>query len=270
MRIALILMAVLAALVLIGWAGLQIQPQPFTRYPGPSAAPETVALPDGLPAPVERFYRIVYGDRIPVITSVIISGRATMRPFGPLSLPARMRFTHLAGQGYRHYIEATFFGLPVFKVNEWFVDGRGRLELPMGIEEGDKIDQAANLGLWAEGLWFPAIFLTDERVRWEAVDEQTALLRVPAGAGQETFVVRFDPATGLVDWVESMRYRSQSSTGKTLWLNKALEWRTVEGRPAFATGALTWMDDGKPWAVMTAEDIQLNVDLGDYLRARGP
>ena len=31
------------------------------------------ALPAGLPAPVERFYRTLYGDRIPVITSAVIT-----------------------------------------------------------------------------------------------------------------------------------------------------------------------------------------------------
>jgi hypothetical protein len=31
-------------------------------------------LPDGLPAPVERFYRQVYGDDVPRIESAVITG----------------------------------------------------------------------------------------------------------------------------------------------------------------------------------------------------
>ena len=33
--------------------------------------------------------------------------------------------------------------------------------------------------------------------------------------------------------------------------------------------AAIWMDDGKPWAVITLEDVVFNVDVRDYVRARG-
>ncbi len=66
---------------------------------------------------MERFYRAIYGDRIPVIESAVISGRAQLRVFG-ITFPARFRFTHVAGKDYRHCIEATIFGLSIMKVNE--------------------------------------------------------------------------------------------------------------------------------------------------------
>ena len=73
-------------------------------------APRTVPLPAGLPAPVERFYRTVYGEDVPVIETVVITGRATMRPMFNIPLPARFVFIHNTGRDYRHYFEATFFG----------------------------------------------------------------------------------------------------------------------------------------------------------------
>ena len=108
----------------------------------------------------------------------MISGQGRLRVMG-ITFPARFRFTHIAGKNYRHYIETTFFGLPVMKVNEHYLDGRSRLELPFGVSEGPKVDQGANLALWTEAVWMPAVWVTDPRVRWEAVDEYSAVLVVP-------------------------------------------------------------------------------------------
>ena len=215
MKIFLTIASILIALVLLGWLGLKVKPAAFAPFPQESPALETIPLPAGLPAPVERFYRTVYGEQIPVIRTVVIKGRADISPFG-FKLPARFLFVHNAGKDYRHYIEATWFGLPLMKVNESFVDGHSRFELPVGptIEDDASITQAANLGLWAEANWFPAIYLTDPRVHWEPVDENTALLFVPSGEKEENFVVRFDPQTGLLTSMEAMRFRDAGAAGE--------------------------------------------------------
>ena len=268
MRLILIILGIFVLLGVIAWIGLQIKPAPFAPVSLEAGRIGHMPLPDGLPAPVGRFYHEVYGEEIPLITSGVVTGRATLRIAG-LSFPSRFRFTHIAGQGYRHYIESCWFGIPVFKVNETYLEGKGHLELPMGVFEGQKIDQGANLGLWSENVWMPAVYLTDPRVHWEAVDDVTAILVVPFGEETERLIVRFDPQTGLVEWMESMRYQDEDSLKKVLWMNQVLEWNEVNGYRLPALAALIWMDAGTPWAVWKVEDVVYNVDVSEYIRARG-
>lgn len=264
-----ILIGALGAVVAAGWLGLQVKPKPFLAYLEQTPVLKTVELSAGLPAPVARYYEAIMGDQIPVIESAIITGRGKLRVFG-LRFPARFRFTHIAGQGYRHYIEATIFGYPVMKVNEWYLDGKARMELPVGVIENEpKIDMAANLALWGEAIWLPSILVADPCVRWEAIDDTTARLVVPFGEEEDTFTVTFDPQTGLIRAMEAMRYKEATDETKIPWRNEPLGWQTFHGIMIPSPAAVTWLDEGTPWSVWTIEDVVYNVDVSEYIKARG-
>lgn len=246
MRILLFVSGSLIGLFIFVYLGLRLQPAPFPTA-GPQPELETLPLPAGLPAPVERFYTDLYGERVPRIDSAVISGRGTLTVSG-LKLPMRFRFSHQAGRGFRSDIDMTFFGRPVMQALEIYVDGHGYGRTPGGVTEGEAwFDQSANIRMWAEVLeFFPAALLTTPGVAWEPIDEHTALLVVPAGESRDRIIVRFDPEQHTVRYIEAMKYKDAQT--KVLWVNGV------------------WMDDGRPWISMTVEETVLNVDVSGVLQ----
>lgn len=258
-----------AGVSLLIWIGTKINPKPFEPYAEESQELGTFPIPDDLPAPVERFYRVVYGEEIPEIRSFILSGRGTLR-FQGVTLPARLRFTHDAGRDYRHYIETTLWGIPILKVNEHFIDGKSRLELPFGVVEDEpQVDEAANLGLWSETMMFPGVYLTTQGVRWEAVDDVTARLVVPFEDIENAFTVQFNEESGLIEMMEVMRWKEAGDTEKVRWQAQALEWGEVNGFFMPTLFAAQWMDETSPWLLARIEDVTWNVDVSEYKLSRG-
>jgi hypothetical protein len=263
-KVLLVLLGCVLAVVLLVWIGLRVPARPYPALTSPQAAPPVVPLPAGLPEPVDRFYRQLYGDEVPVIDTAVVTGRGTMRIAG-LTLPVRFRFTHDTGQAYRHDIDTTLFGFRVLSIEERFVDGVARLELPFGTSEGATVDQGANLALWAEAIWMPSVWVTDEQVRWEPVDDVTAVLVVPYGDTEERFVARFDPESGSLWLLESMRFKGEDDARRILWLNEVVRWDELDGRQLPIETALTWLDEGTPWARLTTEEVRYEVTVGDDL-----
>ena len=270
-NILFIIAGLLIAIGLLGWLGLQIQPKPFPSLPEQTQQLKTVPLPAGLPEPVERFYKIIYGEEIPVIETVVIQGRGVLKPSLNIPIPARFVFVHKAGKDYRHYFEATMFGIPFLKVNEGYIDRASFFESPMASYANDpSSNQAANLTVWAEAIWFPALWVTDSLVHWEPVDEYTALLYVPFEESEENFLVRFNPQTGLIDVMETMRYRDTGEDQpKILWiLRNELKQPVAEGNTR-SVGSAMWLDQGSPWAYFAVEELIFDVDVSTYIRQRG-
>jgi hypothetical protein len=129
------ILGVAAPLLGIGWLGFRI-PSPRFKASQVSTA-EIIPIPTGLPEPVQRFVRAMYGDSLPVVKTALVTGRATVR-FNGITMPTRFRFYYDACGAHYHDIQVTWFTLPIMQIHERFLDGR--------------TDKASNQGFWSETL----------------------------------------------------------------------------------------------------------------------
>lgn len=258
----------LALLVGMGWVGLQVKPKGFPPHPEETRDLGMAEHPAGLPGPVRRYFEAALGEQTPRIESAVLWGRGRLRIKG-LWFSVRFRAYYLPERSFSRRMEITWFGFPLLRGVDSYLDGRGKLEIAGLIslsETGEKIDQAQNLVLWGEAIWTPSVYLTDPRVRWEAVDEVTARLVVPFGKGEDQLTVRFDPRTGLIREMSAERYRGQEEA-KTPWRVECLDWKPFHGVMVPTRVVGHWADEKRPYVVMTVEGLEYNVDVSEVLPA---
>jgi hypothetical protein len=258
----------LAALVGLAWLGTRV---PIESFDSPAIQPRElvkVKPPTDLPAPVARYVKAAFGDEIPVIQSAIVQGKADL-VFNGIPFPGRFKFYHDAGKAYYHYMQLGWFGQPIVTVNERYQDGIGIMDIPGSwVEDDPNTNAGANLGLWAESIWLPSVWFTDTRVRWEAVDDTTARLIVPAAAPEEAMTLRFDPQTGLIKELVAMRYQNPDSLTRTRWTDRILSWQNFNGILLPATADIQWGSDA-PWVTWHVEQVFYNVDVSGRLAQFG-
>jgi len=180
--------------------------------PGPSTGPThfDVAELQGLPAPVQRYFRAVLTPGQPIITAATIhlSGRFNMSPTGqqwkPFTSVQRV-VTRRPGFLWNARIQM-LPGLPV-RVVDSCIAGAGRLHAAvLGLftvaeAQGLGADELARgefMRWFAEAPWYPTALLPSQGVRWQAVDDGSANATVADGPLTVTLLFRFN-AAGLID-----------------------------------------------------------------------
>lgn len=213
-----------------------------------------------------RYAKVIAPDGLPVVETAVVMGKAKLT-FNGLTFPARFKFYHNAGNAYYHHIQLLWFGLPVFTVHERFRDGAAEMSLPTGeVVNNPKANAGALMGLWMEAIWFPTILLTDPRAKWAATGENSATLLVDGMTEEETFTVRFDPESGLIRDLTSLRYKLPNDERRTLWFNEVLQWETFNNVRVPSIAQIRWGND-EPWAKWQVEHVLYNIDVSARLAA---
>jgi hypothetical protein len=207
---------------------------------------------DGLPPPVQRFFRTVLRDGAPMIAAVTVqhsgmfntsdSGGEQWKPFTSTQrvitrrpgfvwdgrvqmlpgLNVHVHDAYVAGEGLLHPAIAGLFTL---------ADLRDR---------GGDVAQGELMRFFAEAAWYPTALLPSQGVRWQAVDDTSA--RATMTDGPLTLTFRF-AADGNVTSVRA-EARGRTVQGKlipTPWEGVWSDHAERDGMRVPLTGEVTWL-----------------------------
>jgi hypothetical protein len=215
-----ILMAAAAGLAAFGnsrWASAtqaQVALLEAARVPAPAGLNKVydVRELDGLPAPVQRYFRAVLKDGQPLITAATfeLAGTINMSETGENWKPftSWQRATvHRPGFLWNGRV-AMFPGLAA-NVHDGYIAGVGTLHATMlglftvaQVQGAGEIARGELMRYFAEAIWYPTALLPSQGVSWAAQDNSSANATLVDGPISLTLLFRFDEG-GLITSVHA-------------------------------------------------------------------
>jgi hypothetical protein len=224
--------------------------------------PQTVNFREleGLPAPVQRYFRMVLEEGQPMVAGVRVQhsgtfnmgettdqwkpfksnqevltqrpgfdwdGRVTMMP----GLPVRVHDAYIADEGILH---ASLLGLLSL------VDMRG----------GGDVAEGELMRFLAEAAWYPTALLPSQGMRWEGVDDRSAYATLTDGDISLTMLFTFDEQ-GLIETVGT-KVRGRTVGGEvvpTPWQGRFWNYDERGGMVVPLDGEVAWLlpEGAKPY-----------------------
>jgi hypothetical protein len=207
---------------------------------------------EGLPAPVQRYFRAALTDGQPLITA------ATIDLAGIFNLSATGEQWKLFTSKQRVVTRRPGFlwdariamlpGLPV-RVVDSYIAGQGLLHAAVlglftvaDIHGGGEIARGEFMRYLAEAAWYPTALLPSQGVCWQAVDGTSANATITDGPLTLTLLFRFNDA-GLI---ESFRAEARGAmVGKDVlmlpWEGNWSNYQTQGGLTVPFTGEVVWI-----------------------------
>ena len=272
---ALVLTLVLAAVGLTAWGatrwagrmatladGLHASPHIGFDKPHPNATTHYDARElEGLPAPVQRYFRAVLKDGQPIVCGVTIdmSGTinmsATAEQWKPFTSVQRV-VTASGGARPGFMWDARIAMLPGIKVHvvDSYIAGKGLVQAAMlglftvaDMSGGGDMARGELMRFFAETPWYPTALLPSQGVQWAAVDATSAKATIVDGTITLTLLFNFN-AMGLID---SVRAEARGGmVGKEMlmrpWECGLSDYQVRDGMTVPMSGTAAWVLPGGP------------------------
>jgi len=215
---------------------------------------------EGLPVPVQRYFRAVLKDGQPIIAAVFVEhdGRfnmsGTTEQWKPFTSRQRV-ITQRPGFDWDARI-MMLPGVPVH-VHDAYVAGEGRLHAAVfglvtvaRVPDSPDLQRGELMRFFMEAAWYPTALLPSQGVRWEAVDDRSARATLTDGGITLTLLFRFHD-DGLIDTARADA-RGRIVDGKITtapWQGRFWNYAERDGMRVPLEGEVAWIlpEGAKPY-----------------------
>jgi len=224
---------------------------------------------DGLPAPVQRYFRTVLTDGQPVVTRAHVQHEGTfnMSETGEQWKPFTSEqwvTTHRPGFVWNGRV-AVLPGVPA-RVHDAYVAGEGILNVALlglvsvaDFRGKGELADGELMRYLAEASWYPTALLPGQGTTWEAVDERSAIATLTDGYTDITMQFAFDDQ-GLIETVRAEArgrtvgdeivptpwqgrfWNYEQRDGMLVPIDAEVAWLLPEGEKAYWRGHITHLD----------------------------
>ncbi len=205
---------------------------------------------EGLPTPVQRYFRKVLKDGQPLIASAKLSQKGqfnmseTEVKWNPFTA-TQIAIAQPLGFDWDGHIQ-TVPGLNIL-VHDTYRSGVGNLHASLlglftvaAMHDISELNQGELMRFFAEAVWYPTALLPSQGVRWEAIDDNSARGTLTDGKTKASIVFRFN-SEGTID-----TFRADARYG------------TFNGK----LSAMPWVGRMSDYAVRDEMYIPLNGEVG--------
>ncbi|MEO6057508.1 MAG: DUF6544 family protein [Gemmatimonadales bacterium] len=227
---------------------------------------------EGLPAPVQRYFRTVLTEGRPMVTGARLRHAGT---FNMGDVKDRwVRFTSdqriiTRRPGFDWDARMRIMPGLTVRVHDAYVAGEGLLHaavlgvIPVADLRGTReMAEGELLRFLAEGVWYPTALLPSQGVRWEAVDARSARATLVDGAITVTLAFGFRD-DGMIETVRA-EARGRAVGGRSVptpWQGRFWSYQLRDGMRIPLDGEVAWvLPDGlKPYWRGHIVDIQMEL-----------
>jgi hypothetical protein len=203
---------------------------------------------EGLPAPVQRFFRTVFKDGQAIVAAVKLSQQGqfnlneTESKWSPFTATQRVT-THRLGFDWDARIQMAP-GVNAF-VHDTYLLGEGSLHASLlglftvaKMQGAPEHNQGELLRFLAEATWYPTALLPSQGVRWEAIDDTSARATLTDGVTTVSLVFQFNAEGAIATIRAEARYRDKLTAMP--WSGRFWDYAVRDGMLIPLSGEVGW------------------------------
>ena len=265
MKISLIIIGIILLILLIGKinVSLKFKKQVKILFANTELSTKVYAVKqlDGLPEPVQRYFKLVLKDGQPYINSVGLTHN------GFFKTDLKKDFIKISGEQYFSAQKPQFIWkgeTSMFTARDFFINDKGGLIATLldvytvADVKGANLDEGELQRWMAESVWFPTNLLPSEYVKWSAIDSNSAKLSFKYKTTAFDFIVRINDI-GEITEIEG--YRFMITAKKEKWVCKMANYQERNGVKIPISDQAIWRlkEGDQVYAKFEVQKIEYNI-----------